>query len=111
MLSWLPPSATTGRDHAGEEPTVDRLDVPPVGVAAPTATAVGPLTRDFLAWVARRPRSYAETMDAWRTSCPRFPIWEDALDDGFVRIESGNGIVSRQPLVVLTPRGRAVLDG
>ena len=30
------------------------------------------------------PRSYAEVLDAWRTSCPRFPIWEDATDRGFI---------------------------
>ena len=50
---------------------------------------VASLTLQFLAWVAHRPRSYAETMDAWRTSCPRFTIWEDALGDGLVQVESG----------------------
>ncbi len=77
--------------------------------AAPT-TSVSPLTRDFLAWVAREPRSYAEAMDAWRTSCPRFTIWEDALGDGLIRLESDNGTSSRRLQVVLTPRGRALLD-
>ena len=33
----------------------------------------------FLSWVADRPRSYAETMDAWRTTCPRLSVWEDAV--------------------------------
>ena len=23
-------------------------------------------------------------MDAWRTSCPRLPVWEDANDRGYI---------------------------
>ena len=42
------------------------------------------LVLDLVEWVAREPRSYAQTMDAWRTSCPRLPVWEDAVDRGFV---------------------------
>lgn len=29
-------------------------------------------TRQFLLWLAAQPRTYAEAMEAWRTSCPRF---------------------------------------
>ena len=29
------------------------------------------LTEQFLAWVADRPRTYAEAMEAWRSTCPR----------------------------------------
>jgi hypothetical protein len=47
-----------------------------------------PLTRDLLAWIAASPRSYAETMEAWRTSCPRLSIWEDAVSDGLVRVRA-----------------------
>jgi hypothetical protein len=43
-----------------------------------------PLTLDFLAWLRAAPRSYAEVMDVWRTSCPRLTIWEDAVDAGLV---------------------------
>ena len=32
----------------------------------------------FLAWLSERPRSYADTMEAWKTSCPRLSAWEDA---------------------------------
>ena len=38
----------------------------------------------FLTWVADRPRSYAETMEAWRSTCPRLSVWEDAILDGLV---------------------------
>lgn len=58
----------------------------------------------FLTWVADRPRSYAETMDAWRTSCPRLSVWEDAVIADLVRLE-GEG--SRA--VKLTERGAALL--
>ncbi len=29
----------------------------------------------FLQWVADRPRRREDVMDAWRSSCPRFPVW------------------------------------
>ena len=66
-------------------------------------------TLQFLAWVAERPRSYAETMDAWRSSCPRLLVWEDALVDDLVCIRHGGGGLSQSP-VVLTARGQALLQ-
>ena len=45
---------------------------------------LSPLTIDFLDWLADGPRPYCEVMDAWRTSCPKLTIWEDALDGGLV---------------------------
>ena len=59
----------------------------------------------FLAWVADRPRSYPETMEAWHSTCPRLSVWEDAIIDGLVSIESDPSRAVR-----LTPRGVAVLD-
>ena len=47
------------------------------------------LTIQFLEWLSERPRTYGETMDAWRTSCPRLSIWEDALSAGLVRLGRG----------------------
>jgi len=58
----------------------------------------------FLTWVADRPRNYAETMDAWRTSCPRLSVWEDAVIADLVRLDGENGRA-----VKLTERGAAVL--
>jgi hypothetical protein len=64
------------------------------------------LVLDLVEWIARQSRSYAEVMDAWRTSCPRFPIWEDAVDLGLVtrvyRRDTGE-------TVCVTPVGRAFL--
>ena len=63
----------------------------------------------FLAWTARAPRTYAEAMAAWRTSCPRLPVWEDALDGDLVRLEPVPGAAMADSLVVLTRRGRSLL--
>jgi len=62
----------------------------------------------FLRWIADRVRSYAEVMEAWRTSCPRLSVWEDATIDGLVRLESD---ADGRTVVTLTARGRAILDG
>ena len=45
------------------------------------------LVRQLLEWIAERPRTYQETMDAWRTNCPRLSVWEDAIDAGLVEVE------------------------
>jgi D-3-phosphoglycerate dehydrogenase len=42
---------------------------------------------DLLSWLSARERSYDEVMEAWRTSCPKLPVWEDANERGFVEIE------------------------
>jgi hypothetical protein len=68
---------------------------------------VSPLTLEFLTWISSRPRTYAEAMEAWRTTCPRHPVWEDALIDGLIQLEG----TMNQSKVTLTPRGRAILDG
>ena len=64
------------------------------------------LVLDLVEWVAARPRPYAEVMEAWRTSCPRLPIWEDAVDQGLVRRDhdAQGGVIVR-----VTPLGLARL--
>ncbi|WP_255428035.1 hypothetical protein [Ramlibacter cellulosilyticus] len=60
-----------------------------------------PLIVDLLAWVARG-RPYAEVMDAWRTSCPRLPVWEEANLRGFLDCgQDAQGVLQ----VTLTARG------
>jgi hypothetical protein len=51
---------------------------------AATITAPEALVLDLLEWLSARERTYEATMDAWRTSCPRLPVWEDANDRGLV---------------------------
>jgi hypothetical protein len=57
----------------------------------------------FLDWVDRRPRRYAEIRDAWSSTCPLNCAWEDAIADDLVGYD-GDG------RLVLTGRGRARLD-
>jgi hypothetical protein len=68
--------------------------------------ALTPLTTDFLGWLAAGPRPYGEVMEAWRTSCPRLTVWEDALDGGLVVRSRAAG---SSPMVELTARGRTFL--
>jgi len=61
---------------------------------------IEPLILDLLEWIGPEPRPYGEVLDAWKTSCPRLPVWEDATDRGFIvrrRGESG-ALVSVTPL-------------
>ena len=66
-------------------------------------TVVEALILDLLEWVARRDRTYEEVMEAWRTSCARLPVWEEANDRGLVVRENVNG----RCLVRITSSGRA----
>ncbi len=63
------------------------------------------LILDLLEWVTDRERTYEETMDAWRTSCPKFQVWEDANDRGLIRMESVNG----RSIVRITSSGSDLL--
>jgi hypothetical protein len=69
------------------------------------SSAASLLMGQFLDWVASGTRTHADVMDRWQSSCPRLSIWEDAMIDGYVRFA---GDAARS--VVLTPRGRAMLD-
>jgi hypothetical protein len=55
----------------------------------------------FLSWVADRPRSYTETMEAWQTTCAKFSPWEDAVIEGLVHV--------KDRAVKLTERGSGAL--
>ena len=59
------------------------------------------LLREFLDWIAARPRSYDDTVEAWRSSCPRHPVLDDAFTAGL--------IASVGRTVVLTTQGEALL--
>jgi hypothetical protein len=62
---------------------------------------VDSLVLDLLAWLGPEPRPYTEVLDAWRTSCPRLPVWESANDRGFIS--------RRRALVAVSPAGAAHL--
>lgn len=64
------------------------------------------LVLDLLEWIAKEPRSYAQTMDVWRTSCPRLAVWEEAVDRDLVeRVPRHEGGVC----IVLTAAGQKFL--
>lgn len=71
-----------------------------------TDPVVEALILDLLEWLAARERSYEEVMDAWRTSCPKLPVWEDANQRGLVTREERHG----RCIVAVSPSGRALLD-
>jgi hypothetical protein len=75
---------------------------------APPLAAAELLMDQFLAWLAERPRRYAETMEAWRSSCPRLSVWEDALEAGLVRLDA-DGAGMGGAAVRLTAAGEARL--
>ena len=60
------------------------------------------LILDLLEWIGPAQRPYRETMDAWRTSCPRLPVWEDATDLGLIERRREPGAA---PVVFVTPAG------
>jgi hypothetical protein len=86
---------------------IARLDKLPLPVPSPSAT----LLLQMLAWIAEKPRDYGETMDAWRTSCPRLSIWEDALGDQLVEIDARQRGSQSTTMVRLTDKGIALLAG
>jgi hypothetical protein len=50
------------------------------------------LILDLLEWLGPSPRPYSEVLDAWRTSCPRLPVWEEANDRGYVERRHAPGL-------------------
>jgi hypothetical protein len=85
--------------------TARRPEAVPEVVPGGAHDVVDALVLDLLEWVAAGERSYAEVMDAWRTSCPRLTVWEDATDRGLV----ARALVEGRALVRVTPAGRALL--
>jgi hypothetical protein len=71
------------------------------------ANTVDALILDLLDWIGPGARPYSEVMDAWRTSCPRLPVWEEANERGFLARSHEPG---REVLVSVSPSGKAFLD-
>ncbi|MDB5861951.1 MAG: putative d-isomer specific 2-hydroxyacid dehydrogenase [Ramlibacter sp.] len=68
---------------------------------------VEPLIFDLLEWIGPQSRPYAEVLDAWRTSCPRLPVWEEANRRGFIARLHVPGQPAR---VAVSPSGLAQLE-
>jgi hypothetical protein len=63
------------------------------------------LILDLVEWLASKERSYDETMSAWRTSCPKLPVWEDAIERSLVETTQAG----ERARVQATPAGLAFL--
>ena len=79
------------------------------------SATLDPLVIDLVQFVAAQPRPYDEVIDAWRTSCPRLTVWEDAIDRGLIacrRAEDKTLIVTATPagLRLLQESGRSPAD-
>jgi hypothetical protein len=72
------------------------------------------LILDLLEWIGPNGRPYREVMEAWRTSCPRLPDWEEANDRGFIERhwQGSESLVSVSALgaKVLAERRHVVVD-
>ena len=94
------------------ENTAQRVGAHPVRIRVklmleePMSDVVEALILDLPEWVANGERIYEEVMDAWRTSCPRLPVWEDANDHGLVMRK----MVEGRCIVRITPSGLALLE-
>jgi hypothetical protein len=75
------------------------------------AGSMNGVMREFLTWIARCQRTEADVMEAWRSTCPRLTLWEDALAAQLVKVERGVGMRMGEARVTLTPRGQAVVAG
>lgn len=64
------------------------------------------LILDLLEWIRPDARPYVEVMEAWRTSCPRLTVWDDANERGFI---GEHPAASGDTLVSVTALGRAHL--
>lgn len=94
----ISPSVLPGRSCIGE--TINRCSTNQSAMA----DTVENLILDLLEWAGRKERTYQETMDAWRTSCPKLPVWEDATERGLEETAFLNG----RSLVRVTPEGLAL---
>jgi hypothetical protein len=67
---------------------------------------VDALILDLLEWIGPRPRPYREVIDAWRTSCPRLPVWEEANERGLLDHQHARGA---EATVSVSALGRKLL--
>jgi D-3-phosphoglycerate dehydrogenase len=67
---------------------------------------VDALILDLIEWIGPHSRPYAEVMEAWRTSCPRLPVWEEANARGFLARSHEPGRGAR---IAVTESGRRFL--
>ena len=68
---------------------------------------VDALVIDLLEWIGPESKPYPEVIDAWRTSCPRLPVWEEANARGYIIRKHADGIGT---LISVSALGLALLN-
>lgn len=86
------------------KPEGQPIPVVPPDVPEREAASIEPLILDLLEWIGPGARPYDEVIDAWRTSCPRLPVWEEACARGYVVRHHAPGGVAE---VEVSEAGRA----
>ena len=66
---------------------------------------VDALIFDLLEYIVSQERRYDDVIEAWHTSCPRLPVWEEANERGLVTRARANG----HAVVRITAAGAALL--
>ena len=66
---------------------------------------VDALIIDLLEHVAVEERRYSDIIEAWHTSCPKLPVWEEANERGLITRARVNG----HAIVRITALGTAFL--
>jgi hypothetical protein len=59
-------------------------------------------TIELLTWVTARDRTYEDVVEAWKSNCPRYAVWDDAVTAGLV--------TAGRDGVALTDRGAMALE-
>jgi hypothetical protein len=68
---------TNGIDHIN-------FELGPAIIDSTVTPEIDDLILELLEWMGTQRRPYSEVLDAWRTSCPRLPVWEEANEQGFI---------------------------
>jgi hypothetical protein len=58
-------------------------------------------TLELLTWITARERTYEDVVEAWKSNCPRYAVWDDAVTAGLA--------TAGREGVTLTERGLSVL--
>ena len=85
----------------------DAIRISPFDGKRDVPDPVDSLILDLLEWIGPCPRPYSEVIDAWRTSCPRLPIWEEANERDLIERRGGAG---PEAMVAVTPVGKELLS-
>jgi hypothetical protein len=58
-------------------------------------------TLELLTWVTARERTYEGVVEAWKSNCPRYAMWDDAATAGLVTAGRNGAALTEHGLAVL----------